>query len=146
MPTVWESPEPIDSGLAEALACFVQRKGGSYGDRSIDRPAQKLTQKDATDDIVAVWWLLVKRDWAEFKKHASEVSLDKDGSLKVGVSYPIWMPSVQCFGDEMAERIQQYGREEYDASEVMAMKAELASLVGFTTYAYRRHELRKIES
>lgn len=146
MPTIWESPQPLDVGPAEALACFVQSKAGAYTDRSINKPAQELEQADADDDWVIAWWVLVKRAWTDYQKRDAACPREADGSLKCGVKYPIWVPSVMFFGEKICKQIQEYGSAyncgAENIEEFEAARTELQALVGFTTYAYYKHELR----
>lgn len=132
MPVVWESPVPIDAGPAQALAIYVVNKAGPYAERTIEKRVQKFTQDDVDTDFVVIWWIIVKRDWEDFKRRSKR---------KEARVMPMWVPSVMLFGDRVFKRIDRYQREEYDASEVVAARAELQSLVGFSAYAYFKHEL-----
>lgn len=142
MPVVWESPVPIDEGPAQSLACFVQSKVGAYAERSIEKPVQEFTQSDANDNTVVIWWVLVKRDWEDFQRRSAQREFRVDEKGRRYEVFPMWAPSVMHFGDEMVRRMERYQREEYDAGEVVAARAELQALVGFSAYAYRKHELR----
>lgn len=141
MPVVWESPVPIEVGPAESLANYVVNKAGLYANRTIERPVEEFTQEDAEDDIVVVWWVLVRRDWDDFKRRSKKPEIRYEAGRKVE-RWPLWAPSIMHFGDTIAERIDRYQREEYDAREVAAARAELQRLVGFSAYAYFKHELR----
>lgn len=142
MPVVWESPVPIEEGPAQSLANYVVNKAGFYGDRSIDKPVQEFAQEDVDDDTTVIWWVLVKRDWEDFKRRSKrkEFRVDKKGRRFEVI--PMWAPSLMHFGDGMVERMNRYQREEYDAGEVAGARAELQELVGFSAYAYHKHELR----
>jgi|GEM_PF-6507408 len=147
MPMQWESPRPIEDGLAQALSLYVYGKAGkSYLERSLDIPVQELTEDDlegAKGRGFAIWWSWVRDEWEQFKKDREE----EERREKLGEPAPtfrIWLPFTMFFGKPAVKEINRRGRDPKYQEAIDEAEEDLRTLIGFKAYAYRKKELRDI--
>lgn len=150
MPMQWETPKPIESGLAAALAIYVYAKSGtSYFERSLDIPVQELTQEDLEGPEgrgLAIWWSWVKEQWEQHKKDAEEAKREME-EMKAGkrksARLAAWLPQFWFFGKEAVKEINRRGTHPDYTQAIDEAEKDLRTLIGFKAYAYRKSEYRE---
>lgn len=160
MPMEYEFPKHLvkngkcHPGIAEALSLMLMNdEGDNYGDRGLGK-GYELTNKviDKGGPVLAIWFHLVKEDWAKHVK-ACEASEEANKNRKKGEpkSFPMWASMVMHFGEPITKRINNIANEmvEADTLDELVEKLsnhptiqqwddELREYVGFRCAAYRK--------
>lgn len=145
MPMQWESPKPIEEGLAQALANYIYGKSGkSYLARSLDIPVQELTEQDLEGPDgrgLAIWWSWVRDEWEEFKRDREK---EEERKKLTGVEkFRVWLPLVMFFGDPAVKEINRRGPNPKYQEAIDEAEKDLRTLIGFKAYAYRKSDYRE---
>ena len=104
MPSVWESPVPMEEGLAEALFMFLYhaKYHCNYLFRSINDPVTELEKEDVNPgdenapirrNFLVIWWIYIQGEWERHKKLARKLDKErKQSPNKDTYSIAFWNP------------------------------------------------------